>query len=362
MCGPTYHPFRLNRSARHLLFVALPGVMMVAGAVVVAFLAENREGYRKQGCDFVEEHVDVGVICAGDPVTHTFHFTNRVSEPMKMLRVQSDCGCITHRVESKVYAPGESGEISVDIDTSRLRGPSDFKKRLLVECSAGNTREMHTLVIGGTVGLDLHLSAETVALARSPNGDQWKDSFLVRRGTLAERDFRTLNVTADDGDICARLKWINGDECKVEVSALRNYGSALGRNVRLSYQRNGETAALTLPVMCNGTEGQVQVRPAAYFAFANDSLTPAVVAQQTRKRMRLLHSGELPLKIIGVRAAEAPYVGTEVDSVVPNEFFVWLEHLPNMKESGDLEIDVLYCLGQGREVYSIKLPCYLCVD
>ncbi|MEO8354070.1 MAG: DUF1573 domain-containing protein, partial [Chthoniobacteraceae bacterium] len=52
-----------------------------------------------------------------------FSFTNTGSESVEIRRVKTSCGCTTAKLDRKVYAPGESGEITATFTFRGRRGP-----------------------------------------------------------------------------------------------------------------------------------------------------------------------------------------------------------------------------------------------
>ena len=71
----------------------------------------------------VEQPVfDFGEVAQGDKVPHTFKFRNDGDEPLLIDRVKSSCGCTAALVSAKTLAPGESGEVKTNFDTTRFRG------------------------------------------------------------------------------------------------------------------------------------------------------------------------------------------------------------------------------------------------
>lgn len=336
-------------------------ILSVLTGITVTFVGCNWEG-PNISLGFERERIDLGGVSTGERLSRTFHFVNRTSEVVRVLRIQSDCGCITHHVESRVYAPGEGGHLHVDVDTSGLRAPAEFEKRLLVEYAVGKVRERRTLTIAGSVGMDMLLSSDIVDLATASNSSRLEGTILVKRGVLARRDFRTLNAATDDDAIRTRLNWTTHDECTVEVFASPEYRNSQGRILRLSYERNGHSQTVKLPLMRTVEGGQVEVRPHAYFAFVSTSMSPATVPQQTRKRMQLFHPSKANVRIVSVGFVDTACVRAEADPRKSNELLVWLEHLPKPVDPSELELDIRYCLGEQQEVHSVKLPCYLCVD
>jgi cytochrome c5 len=71
---------------------------------------------------FAESFYDFGSVVEGDIVRHTFRFKNEGAAKVKILKTETSCGCTTASGALKEYAPGESGEMEVVIDTKGKKG------------------------------------------------------------------------------------------------------------------------------------------------------------------------------------------------------------------------------------------------
>jgi hypothetical protein len=65
---------------------------------------------------------DFGKVLQGETVRHTFSFSNAGDEPLQIKNVSSSCGCTAALVSAKTLAPGESGEVQANFDSTRFRG------------------------------------------------------------------------------------------------------------------------------------------------------------------------------------------------------------------------------------------------
>ena len=65
---------------------------------------------------------DFGEVTEGDVVRHTFGFKNEGPGAVKITKTETACGCTTASAALKAYAPGESGELEVTIDTRGKKG------------------------------------------------------------------------------------------------------------------------------------------------------------------------------------------------------------------------------------------------
>ena len=70
----------------------------------------------------VEPVRDAGVVLPGATVREVFTLRNEGAGELRILGVDPDCGCTVVAFDH-VIAPGESGEISAEVDVSRFVGP-----------------------------------------------------------------------------------------------------------------------------------------------------------------------------------------------------------------------------------------------
>lgn len=71
---------------------------------------------------FEHSFFDFGTVTEGDIIKHTFKFKNDGAGKVKIVKTETSCGCTTANGALKEYAPGESGEMEVVIDTKGKKG------------------------------------------------------------------------------------------------------------------------------------------------------------------------------------------------------------------------------------------------
>ena len=67
---------------------------------------------------FEEIAHDFGTVDEGEVVTHVFKFTNVGEGPLVIQNARGSCGCTVPNYSDKPVAPGETGEITVNFNTS----------------------------------------------------------------------------------------------------------------------------------------------------------------------------------------------------------------------------------------------------
>lgn len=87
--------------------------------VFVGFAVQAQETAK---IEFKSEVIDYGEIAKGSDGVRVFEFTNTGNVALVITDVTSSCGCTIPEKPEGPIAPGESGEIKVKYDTSRV-GP-----------------------------------------------------------------------------------------------------------------------------------------------------------------------------------------------------------------------------------------------
>ena len=74
---------------------------------------------------------DAGEVRAGAPLVRRFPFRNAGPEPLTITDLQASCGCLTPTLARRTYAPGESGELTLEVNTlSQPEGPVRWRLRV----------------------------------------------------------------------------------------------------------------------------------------------------------------------------------------------------------------------------------------
>jgi hypothetical protein len=103
----------MNRHARTAI-LALCAVLLVA----TTLLAQAG----KPKAVPVEPIKDVGIVPKGDKVVHDFVIRNEGDSPLEITEVRASCGCTVVDFD-KVIAPGQTGKVHAEIDTTTFNGP-----------------------------------------------------------------------------------------------------------------------------------------------------------------------------------------------------------------------------------------------
>ncbi|MGK7390484.1 MAG: DUF1573 domain-containing protein [Candidatus Cyclobacteriaceae bacterium M2_1C_046] len=93
---------------------------------------------------FEKDTHDFGDIYQGDKVKHTFTFENTGNEPLIITNVQVTCGCTATEWPRDPIAPGQSGDITIQFDSTGKIGRQN--KVITVVSNALNRQNRVTIV------------------------------------------------------------------------------------------------------------------------------------------------------------------------------------------------------------------------
>lgn len=113
--------------------------------------AENEQKDNKKATPqivFKETSYDFGKVSIGKDVSHTFTFTNEGDAPLKINKVETDCGCTVLEYDKETIKPGETGRIKVIFDTSGFFG----NQKKVIRVYSNSAQGVSTLTITAYVG------------------------------------------------------------------------------------------------------------------------------------------------------------------------------------------------------------------
>ena len=87
--------------------------------VVISASVSNAVGPRVQ---FTEPIYDFGRVQNGDPVKHSYIFTNNGDQPLEVSNVQPSCGCTTAGDWTRKVMPGQTGSVAIQFNSSHFSG------------------------------------------------------------------------------------------------------------------------------------------------------------------------------------------------------------------------------------------------
>ncbi len=81
-----------------------------------------------------------GDVSQGDKVTHTFKFKNSGNQPLIISNVLATCGCTATKWTKEPVKPGESGQITVEFDSSGRSGKQNKVVTIISNTANPQTR------------------------------------------------------------------------------------------------------------------------------------------------------------------------------------------------------------------------------
>lgn len=135
---------------------------------------------------FAQPAVDAGVVRCGAPLSHRFLCTNRGNAAVEIIEARAGCGCLTPRLTQRVFEPGESGGLQLEINTlSQEEGPHTWTCRLL--CQSEGKRFEVPLQIAGRVITEVKVRPAVLTL--------FTDSAVAHELVLTDVRPQPLTVT-----------------------------------------------------------------------------------------------------------------------------------------------------------------------
>ncbi len=94
------------------------------------------------GIQFEKETIDYGTVAQNAEPVRIFKFKNTGTEPLIIKNAQGSCGCTVPTYPTEPILPGETGEIKVKYDTSRI---GKFSKRVTLTTNANPEQVVLTI-------------------------------------------------------------------------------------------------------------------------------------------------------------------------------------------------------------------------
>jgi len=66
---------------------------------------------------FPEPTADAGTVRTGTNLSHAFAFVNRSTSAVEIVDLRASCGCLTPKLEKRVFQPGEKGSLLLEVNT-----------------------------------------------------------------------------------------------------------------------------------------------------------------------------------------------------------------------------------------------------
>ncbi|MDH4182828.1 MAG: DUF1573 domain-containing protein [Nitrospinota bacterium] len=96
--------------------------LALALSATSATAQDNAPAKAIAGIQFDHDFYNLGEVEEGAVVTHSYPFRNAGPDPFTIVKTETSCGCTIAKTSFREYAPGETGQIGVTLDTKGKRG------------------------------------------------------------------------------------------------------------------------------------------------------------------------------------------------------------------------------------------------
>lgn len=128
-------------------------IFLLAAAVLIGIAAGARSTKgQKVGVSFETTVYEFGNVSEeGEPVRHTFSYTNTGNSPLAILWAKASCGCTTPEYQRKPLKPGEKADIKVTFNPKGQAGEVNKDIRIRFRNGNGKSEEIVLHLKGAVV-------------------------------------------------------------------------------------------------------------------------------------------------------------------------------------------------------------------
>lgn len=134
--------------------------------------------------------------------TGIFAFTNKGKKPVKILEVNSSCGCTTALPSKQVFQPGESGEISATFDYGEREGKQIKSIRIETDAEEEDGRIFLTLEVNIPSALEY---SPSVVMWNRAQDKEFKPKEVIIESKMAE-PIEILDIVASSDFFSHEIK------------------------------------------------------------------------------------------------------------------------------------------------------------
>ena len=88
--------------------------------IIYKFVFDVDEEVKRTAIAFHSSSIDIGDVKQHEPTTAQFTFTNIGNEDLIIHNIDTDCHCTAAQLSDSIFAPGESGEITITYDGKNI--------------------------------------------------------------------------------------------------------------------------------------------------------------------------------------------------------------------------------------------------
>ena len=168
-------------------------VLMTAAVAATAQEAAPAADAPKPVIDVAEKIKDFGVVAKGDKLNAVFVVKNAGSVPLEITQVRPTCGCTVADFD-KTIAPGATGKINAEVDTTGFTGP--ISKAVLVYSNDPATPQVN-LVVKADVRAFIEVLPRNLIRFNVLSGEAATEKVILLPGE--DSQFKLLSVDAGGG-------------------------------------------------------------------------------------------------------------------------------------------------------------------
>jgi hypothetical protein len=233
---------------------------------------------------------DFGKVMSGEPVKHTFYFTNSGSQELVLSNVQGACGCTVVTDWARQVQPGASGHISVVFNTANYNLP--VTKLVTVTCNdRSQPGGVFSLQLKGIVWKPIEAIPPTAALVLRP--DVTFTSVTVRITNRLDEVLVLSPPESSNPLLGAELRTNTfGKDYRVVISntAALPPGSVQGRItlktsvtnmpvITITAWANSQPAVNVVPMRMDLRQAPLATNQLAYLTIINNSTNPITLSE-----------------------------------------------------------------------------------
>ena len=291
----------LSSLARAAILAAALGLPLCAQACAKSAAPAAGDAQAGGRIIAVEAVHDFGTVTEGDTVKHSFVIKNEGSNPLKIDRVQTSCGCTVAELKTKEIAPGATGQVEIAFNTQGRTG--DQSKIITVLSNDPATPRLNLTIkakVESLLAFDQprYAASKTMHVGDKETIEAWITGKLVDSAKLAidqvtgGEDAAAELITKTEGD-----KQRQGVRVTLKGSKIGNYHGSVALNTGVE-----KVPRLMLPFSWN-VLGNVEIIPRAIYYATGPQAGPNV-----RDERVLQIKSRLPdFKIKGISVKEGPF-------------------------------------------------------
>jgi len=138
-------------------------VVVIFLCMIICFIACAGKQVEGPGIEFKKEIYNFGQVNEGEKVKYSFVFKNIGNEEVVIVNVQPTCGCTVAGEYDHLVAPGESGNIPVELKTNGYEG--EITKLIRVKTNVPGKEDI-TLTLQGKVSTPISISPKYLWLGQ----------------------------------------------------------------------------------------------------------------------------------------------------------------------------------------------------